>query len=64
MPNTVVHAGSVISYAIVGENCIIEEKVKIGERPEEFTGNDWGISVIGHGKRIKAGTVILPKEII
>ena len=64
MPNTVVQKGSTISYAIVGERCIIEENVKIGERPEEFTGNDWGISVIGHEKRIEAGKVILPKEII
>ena len=64
MPNTIVRKGSTVSYAIVGEQCVIEENVTIGARPEDCLGEDWGISVVGHKKTIPSGTVIKPKEIV
>ena len=53
-----------VSYAIIGEQCDIEENVTIGARPEDCLGEDWGISVVGHKKTIPSGTVIKPKEIV
>ena len=64
MPNTVVRKGANISYAIVGEGCVIEEGVKIGERPENYSNEDWGITVVGHKQTLPAGSVIKPKEIV
>ncbi len=64
MPNTVVRKGSTVNYAIIGEQCDIEENVTIGARPEDCLGEDWGISVVGHKKTIPSGTVIKPKEIV
>lgn len=64
MPNTVVKKGATVEYAIVGEQCVVEENAHIGLRPENRVGQDWGISVVGHRKTIPAGAVIKPKEII
>ena len=61
MPNTRVCKGANVSYAIVGEGCVIEEGVKIGERPENCPNEDWGITVVGHKKTLPAGSVIKPK---
>ena len=64
MPNTKICRGANISYAIVGEGCVIEEGVKIGERPENYGTDDWGIAVVGHQRTLPAGSVIKPKEIV
>ena len=64
MPNTVVRKGANVSYCIVGEQCVVEEGAKIGERPENYLDGDWGIAVVGHQRTIAAGSVIKPKEIV
>ena len=64
MPNTIVRKGANVSYCIVGEQCVVEEGAKIGERPENYLDGDWGIAVVGHQRTIAAGSVIKPKEIV
>ena len=64
MPNTIIRRGANVSYCIVGEQCVVEEGAKIGERPENYLDGDWGIAVVGHQRTIAAGSVIKPKEII
>ena len=50
MPNTTIKKGAVVEYAIVGEDCVIGENVKVGARPESIEDKDtWGVAVIGHG---------------
>ena len=64
MPNTRICRGANVSYCIVGEQCVIEEGAKIGERPEKSPSEDWGIAVVGHQRTIAAGSVVKPREIV
>ena len=64
MPNTVVKSGAVVEYAIIGEECVIEGNVHIGQDRNEWPVEDWGIAVVGHHKTITSGTVIAPKAIV
>ena len=64
MPNTKICKGADVSYAIVGEGCVIEEGVKIGERPSPGHEIEREIAVVGHEKTLPAGTIVKPKEII
>lgn len=64
MPNTVIKRGAVVNYAIVGEQCVVEAGAVIGEKPEEFKGEKWGIAVVGHNRTISGGTVVKPNDIV
>ncbi len=65
MPGTVIKSGAVVEYSIVGEDCVVNENVKIGLSPETVDNRDeWGIAVIGHNVDISKGAKILPKDII
>jgi glucose-1-phosphate adenylyltransferase len=65
MPGTVVKAGAVVEYAIVGENCVVESGARIGTSPESIANrDDWGIAVVGHNVTISANKVVAPKDII
>lgn len=64
MPNTVVKKGSEVNYAIIGEQCVIEGGAKIGERPENVVGKEWGIAVVGHKKTVPSGSIVKPRAIV
>ena len=64
MPNTVIRRGAVVNYAIVGENCTVETGAKVGEKPEEYQNDNWGIAVVGHGRTVISGTAVKPGEVI
>ena len=65
MPNTIVRKGANVSYCIVGEQCVIEEGAKIGERPENCPPGEWGgIAVVGHQRTIEPGSIVKPNEIV
>jgi len=64
MPNTVIKAGAVVNYAIVGENTVVEEGAVVGEKPEEYQGEKWGVAVVGHNKIIEANRVVKANEIL
>ena len=65
MPGSHIKSGTIVEYAIVGEDCVIEENVIVGERPENFEDkSEWGIAVIGHNVSISSGTKIFPKQIV
>jgi len=65
MPGAHIKSGALVEYAIVGEDCVIEENAVIGARPENIVNkNEWGIAVIGHKIRISSNTKVLPKQII
>ena len=62
-----IKAGAVVEYAIVGENCVVEENAHIGRSPEEFSGDsreNWGIAVTGHNITVSAGKEVAPKQIL
>ena len=64
MPNTTVKKGSVVKFSILGENATVGRNVHIGGEKEYYPENEWGIAVIGKGKKIADNTVIAPNEII
>jgi glucose-1-phosphate adenylyltransferase len=63
MPNTVIEKSSVIKYAIVGEDTVVHANAKIGDNPEFYEKNKWGIAVVGKEREVPQNKIILPKEI-
>ena len=53
-----------VEHSVLYTGCEIEEGAKIGERPENYTDQEWGIAVVGHQKTIESGSVVKPKEIV
>lgn len=64
MPNVKVGENVSINYAIVADDCVIEDGAVIGAAPENCKEGEWGIAVIGQGSVIKAGQVVLPRQIV
>ena len=65
LPGSVIKAGAVVQYAIIGENCTIESGAKVGTRPEQCDNIDnWGIAVTGNGVTIGENAVIPAKAMI
>ncbi len=65
MPNTRIQSGAKIEYAIIGECADIGKDAVIGKDPLYcINSEEWGISVVGSGKKIADGRVIKEKEII
>lgn len=65
MPGTVIRKGAKIEYAIIGQDCIIGERVAIGARPELIENkSQWGVSVIAHGIHVSEGSVVAPKQMV
>ncbi len=63
MPNSVIESRSVVRYAIVGEDAIINANAKIGDDPEFYDKSDWGITVVGKDKVVPKNKILPPKEI-
>jgi glucose-1-phosphate adenylyltransferase len=65
MPNAHIKEGAVVQYAIVGEDTVIGENVRIGSRPEATEDKEnWGVAVIGHRVKLEAGVVVEPKAMV
>ena len=67
MPGTVIKAGAIVEYAIVGEDCVISENAHIGRSPEEYEGEareNWGIAVTGHRITVGKGMQVAPQQIL
>lgn len=65
MRNVQIKSGAKVQYAIIADDAIIEEGAVVGAPPEDYPDRDqWGIAVIGQGAIVKAGSVVLPKEML
>ena len=64
MQNTRIGKNCTIKYAIIASDAVIEDGAVIGAEPEHYHGGEWGIAVVGSGARVRAGQVVLPKEMI
>ena len=64
MPGVTVKKGAVVRYAILGENVEIGSDAKIGESPENYDPEKWGITVLGPGASIAADEVVAPKTML
>ncbi len=63
MQNAKIGKNCTVKYAIIADDAVIEDGAVIGAEPENYDG-DWGIAVVGSGAVVKAGQVVLPKEMI
>ena len=63
MPEATIEARSVIRYAIIGEEAIVHANARIGDDPEFYDKNKWGIAVVGKNKEVEKNKIMLPKEI-
>lgn len=63
MPNTVIEKGSVIKYSIIGEDTVVHANAKIGDSPEFYEKNKWGIAVVGKDKEVEQNKILGPKEV-
>ena len=63
MPDTTIEKSSVIKYAIIGEDTTVHANSKIGDDPEFYEKNKWGIAVVGKDKEVPQNKILLPKEV-
>lgn len=63
MQNAKIGKNCTVKYAIIADDAIVEDGAVIGAEPEHYDG-EWGIAVVGSGAVVKAGQVVLPKEMI
>ena len=64
MPGAIIKKGSVVKYAIVGEQVTVEPNCKIGDNPEYYDKDEWGVTVVGKGITIEKNSVIKPGEVV
>lgn len=65
MPGSVIKKGANVQYAIIGENCIVEEGATVGRRPENMEDMDkWGIAVLGNGVKVAREVSVPAKAMI
>ena len=63
MPDAVIEKHSTIRYSIIGEGAVVHANARIGDSPEFYNKDEWGISVVGKDKEIAQNKIMLPKEI-
>jgi len=64
MPGVTVRRGAVVRYAILGEGCQVEAGAAVGGNPEDSDPEKWGITVLGPGTAIEAGSTIAPHSML
>ena len=52
-----------LKYAIIGEDTVVHANSKIGDNPEFYEKNKWGIAVVGKDREVPQNEIILPKEV-
>lgn len=63
MPDAVIENRSIIRYSIIGEGATVHSNARIGDSPQFYDKDKWGISVVGKDKVIDQNKILLPNEI-
>lgn len=63
MPDAVIENHSIIRYSIIGEGAIVHSNARIGDSPQFYDKDKWGVSVVGKDKVIEQNKILLPNEI-
>ena len=63
MPDAKVETHSTVRYAIIGEGSTVHANSRIGDNPQFYDADKWGIAVVGKDKEVMQNATILPKEI-
>lgn len=63
MPDATIENHSMIRYAIIGEGATVHANAHIGDNPQFYKEEEWGIAVVGKDKEVEQNKILLPKEI-
>ncbi len=63
MPEAVIGTHAAIRYAIIGENATVHANARVGDNPQFYEKDAWGIAVVGKDKEVAQNKTLLPKEI-
>ena len=63
MPDAVIETHAAIRYAIIGENATVHANARVGDHPQFYDKEKWGIAVVGKDKVVDQNKMILPKEV-
>ncbi len=63
MPDAVIETHATVRYAIIGENATIHANARVGDNPQFYDKDKWGIAVVGKDKVVEQNKMILPKEV-
>ena len=63
MPDATIKKHATIKYAIIGEGATVQANARIGDAPEFYEKDEWGIAVVGKDKEVAQNKILLPKEI-
>ncbi len=63
MPDVMVGTHAEVRYAIIGEGAEIGANARIGDNPQFYEKNKWGIAVVGKDKVVAQNGVLGPKEV-
>lgn len=66
MPGSVIKSGALVQYSIIAENAVIGQNCRVGERPEDYEGEDkkWGIAVVSNYSNVPDDMIVPPASII
>ncbi len=63
MPDAVIETHAAVRYAIIGENATVHANARVGDNPQFYDKEKWGIAVVGKDKVVEQNKMILPKEV-
>ena len=63
MPDAVIETHAAVRYAIIGENATVHANARVGDNPQFYEKDKWGIAVVGKDKVVEQNKMILPKEV-
>ncbi len=63
MPEAVIGEHATIRYAIIGENAEVKANARVGDNPQSYEKDAWGIAVVGKDKVVEQNKTLAPKEV-
>ncbi len=63
MPDVSIGTHAEVRYAIIGEGSLVGANARIGDNPQFYEKNKWGIAVVGKDKVVEQNKILAPKEV-
>ena len=63
MPDASIGTHATIRYAIIGEGSTVEDNARVGDNPQFYDNDAFGIAVVGKDKVVLKNAAIAPKEV-
>ena len=63
MPDAVIEKNARIKYSIIGEGATVHANARVGDFPEYYDKDKWGITVVGKDKEVAQNETLKPGEV-